>query len=504
MGTSPVANQYTTGAAKPGQKRYTAKVNKKNNYYDYVDVFRPLEWQIPALNCKDRVMLLTGSAGGGKSRCAAQKIHAFCLTYPGSQAVILRKVSTAMYNSTIAFIEKSVMGRYLAKGIVRHNKTEKKFVYENGSVISWGGMRDDSQKENWRSLGQEGGADIIWMEEANQFDETDFNEMIARLRGTAADWRQLILTTNPDSPLHWIYTRLIQGKEATTFYSSALDNTYNPEDYREGLLTLTGLDGDRLRDGKWVAAGGLVIDRWVDYLDEVSDHGGNVTNNADYIPGGGEVVWWIDDGYAGEIDQSTGNFKPGSHPRAFLLAQLRANGQMAVFAEHYAIQTTEPDHIEEVVGMCRRHGWPRPTRIIYDKAAAALGGHLKTELRSHWNIGSDKIDYNAVPVIEGNKEVNTRSAADKNGWRQIICHPRCRYLRLEMLSYKNNPKTSRPIKDFDHGPDALRIGVWDVLHGDAVESDAAGPEEVDIMDEIVENEGVLIFEDGDTSIAVLL
>jgi glutaryl-CoA dehydrogenase len=47
------------------------------------------------------------------------------------------------------------------------------------------------------------------MEEANRFTEDDFNEILARLRGTAAPWRQVMLTTNPGAPTHWIKRRLI-------------------------------------------------------------------------------------------------------------------------------------------------------------------------------------------------------------------------------------------------------------------------------------------------------
>jgi PBSX family phage terminase large subunit len=225
----------------------------------YAAPFRPLPCQIAPWQDKSSILLLTGSAGGGKSRLAAEKLHAFCQKYPGSTALVLRKARESLTNSTVAFLVNVVMANC---PFVSHVITQSQFRYSNGSVLIYAGMYDDAQRQQVRSIGQTGGIDIAWMEEATAFSEDDFNEVLARLRGTAADWRQMILTTNPDAPQHWINKRLILGSEAHVYFSSAADNTYNPADYIARLNAMSGVLGDRLARGQWVVATGAVYEDW--------------------------------------------------------------------------------------------------------------------------------------------------------------------------------------------------------------------------------------------------
>lgn len=169
--------------------------------------------------------------------------------------LMMRKQRQSMTNSTVLFMEKTVIG---ADPGVRHFPSKFRFEYENGSILAYGGMDGDEQKEQIRSIGAQGGLHICWLEEANRFTEEDFNEIMARMRGSGVDWRQIMLTTNPDAPMHWIYRRLIVHKEATTYYSRARDNTYNPSEYEGNLQKLTGVTKERLAEGRWVQAEGAV------------------------------------------------------------------------------------------------------------------------------------------------------------------------------------------------------------------------------------------------------
>jgi PBSX family phage terminase large subunit len=217
--------------------------------------YTPLNWQIAAWRDQSPVMLLTGAAGGGKSRVAAEKVHGFMLRYPGATGLVLRKAREWCTKSIVPFLETSVIGRDTN---VRKLKSETCFHYKNGGMLFWGGMKNEEQREALRSIGQEGGLDIVWIEEANAFTEADFEELLARMRGHAASWTQIILNTNPDRPTHWIYQRLIKGGQASVHYSGAKDNPYNPPQYLASLDMLTGARRDRLRDGKWTQSEGLV------------------------------------------------------------------------------------------------------------------------------------------------------------------------------------------------------------------------------------------------------
>jgi phage terminase large subunit len=219
----------------------------------------PLPWQIAPWKDKSPTLLLTGSAGGGKSRLAAEKINGYCWKYPGSCWLMLRKAREWTNNSVVPFFWNTILG---CDPRIRYNKSEGAFYYPNGSVVYSGGMLDDKQRESVRSIGGAGGLDGAWMEEATAFSRKDREEIEGRIRHTAAPWQQLILTTNPDHPRHWIYTDLIQGGMASVYYSTAKDNPHNPPAYLVRLNNLTGIMGARLRDGKWVIAEGAIYDEY--------------------------------------------------------------------------------------------------------------------------------------------------------------------------------------------------------------------------------------------------
>lgn len=347
-----------------------------------------------------------------------------------------------MTNSTLVYFERTVVG--LSDPGTKHFPSKHRFEYNNQSIVAYGGMKDEDQREQIRGIGQDGGADIILLEEANQFDESDFNELIARNRAKAAPWRQIILCTNPDAPTHWIYNRLILGGEASVYYSSADQNIYNPADYLVNLNKLTGIERKRLLEGLWVQATGLVFDTWSD----VPDGSGNVTEDAEYQEGAGPVYWFCDDGYAGEYDPATGYFKPRSHPRVFLFAQYRYDGTLCIFDELYRCKVLPEVQIEEALAK----PYASPEYCAVDKSAATLKARL---YQNGLNVRSGPGD-----VEESIKEVQRWLTADANGRRRCLVHPRCRHHRLEMASYKRDDATGKVVKDFDHGPDAKRYGIW--------------------------------------------
>jgi phage terminase large subunit len=410
---------------------------KNNPRVRVVAPFDPLGWQGAPWRDQSPVMLLTGSAGGGKSRLAAEKLHGFCLRYPGATALLIRKARVSITNSTAELLKRAVIGD---DPRIVHRPSNSRFDYANGSVLMYTGLDDEGQRQRLRSIGAEGGVDIAWLEEATEFEEDDFNAVLARLRGRAASWRQVILSCNPDAPTHWIYRRLIVGGEAHVYYSTSTDNAHNPADYQARLASLTGVEGDRLARGMWVQASGIVYDVWADP--------GNVTEDAEYIPDGGDVLWSVDDGYSGAIDQATGQYGASSHPRVFGLYQLRHDGTVCRFAESYRTQTLSEQHIADVLAL----PYPTPEYAVVDSSAAELRGRIQEQ-----GIGT----YGGThPVEEGIKVLRRFIAPDANGRRRFLVHPRCAHFRAEMASYRYDAATGKPVKQFDHGPDEARMIAW--------------------------------------------
>lgn len=227
-------------------------------------IFKPEPWQIAPWRDKSLILLLDGAAGGGKSYLAAHKMDALCRKYPGATAFMGRKTRESMTNSTLLFFQHVVLGN---DPYVKHRPHLKRFEYAHGngntSILAYGGMKDEAQRQAIRSIGLEGGLDFAWLEEAHLFSELDYEEIVARMRGTAAPWRQLMLTVNPDHYMHWINQRLILGGEATRYISGPKDNPYLPDDYFDNVLgKLTGVRYKRLALGQWVGSENAVYDTY--------------------------------------------------------------------------------------------------------------------------------------------------------------------------------------------------------------------------------------------------
>ena len=253
--------------------------------------FSPLPWQSLPLLDKNKIMLLSGSAGGGKSFLAAEKCFAFASHYPGVTVVISRKKRDDMDQSTVPLVKDTVAAVDDNSNCYYKAREDRLIVrHENGedSEILFRGMHNKSQREGTKSIGKRGSVDMWWMEEATEFDEDDFNIILRAMRGNKAGWNQIIMTTNPGSKLHWINRRMIIGEESAYYPSHATMNPYNdPEYVTVTLPSMTGVMGKRLYEGKWTDGIGTVINVWKDDHSSLTgiEPEGNVTPAADNIPG---------------------------------------------------------------------------------------------------------------------------------------------------------------------------------------------------------------------------
>jgi PBSX family phage terminase large subunit len=411
--------------------------------------YKPLDWQRDPFLDKSPVLLLTGSAGGGKSKVVAEKLHAFCKKYPNATAMMLRKTRESMTNSTVLFVERSIIGKDPS---VKHVAQKHRFEYANGSILAYGGMKDDDQREQVRGVGQEGGLDICWLEEATQFTEDDYNEISARMRGHASNWRQLILTTNPANPSHWIYKRLIQQGEAKTVYSKAADNDYNPPDYQATLNRLTGVLRDRLRDGRWVQAEGAVYPMWdasIHLLDPFE------------IPASWRRFCVVDFGY--------------TNPFVCQWWAVDNDGRLYLYREIYMTQRTVADHAPLIT---RLSGDEHITDTVCDhdaedRATLAQNGIPNSPALKDVTVGIQAVTDRLKVAGDGKPRLfMLRGALVETDPKLVTAHkPTCTLEEVDGYIWQplkeNKEAKEEPLKLNDHGMDALRYGV---MHEDGGEN----------------------------------
>ena len=389
----------------------------------YVGTYKAWQWQIPPWRDKSHTILLTGSAGGGKSRLAGEKCVGICFKYPGAMGVMLRKTRNSMTNSTVLFVERTILAGHPQ---AKHFPSKRRFEFANGSILAYGGMANEEQREQIRSIGQEGGLDFAWLEEATGFNEDDYNEVLARMRGTAVPWNQTILSTNPAHPHHWINRRMLKGGEATTYFSSAKDNPANPPSYFESLDRLTGVTRKRLRDGLWVQAEGAIYDEF--------SHGHHIR-----VVRPADIAYYtvgVDEGY--------------TNPAVALVIGHDNDGRAHIVEEFYQRRVTQETLVKVLVDLDERFD---VYAFHVDSAAAGLIASMAAA---------------GLPAFPAKKAVNdgiqlikAMLAIQDDGRPRLTVDPLCVNTISEFESYvwaedRNGNATDKPVKENDHSLDALR------------------------------------------------
>jgi PBSX family phage terminase large subunit len=215
-----------------------------------------------------REIVISGPAGTGKSRGCLEKLHRYALKYPHMRALIVRKTRASLTESGLVTFEQHVLGSHgtgsgIATDILRRNR--QSYRYPNGSEIIVGGLDRAS-----RIMSTE--FDLIFVQEATELTENDWESLLTRLRHDKMPFQQLIADCNPDHPEHWLKKRAESGRVRMLFSrhedNPALYDTAQSQwtdlgrEYIAVLDALTGVRYHRLRHGKWMQAEGAVYEEF--------------------------------------------------------------------------------------------------------------------------------------------------------------------------------------------------------------------------------------------------
>lgn len=426
--------------------------------------YRPWGSALELFRCRDPEILLSGPAGTGKSRACLEKLHAMMLATPGTRGLIVRKTATSLTSTALVTFREHVAVEALASGEVKFYggsaQEAASYQYGNGSVIVVGGMDKAT-----RIMSSE--YDAVYVQEATELTEDDWEAITTRLRHGAVSFQQLMADCNPDAPHHWLKRRCDRGATRLVYCRhednprlfDARSGTWTPEGsvYLGRLGALTGVRRERLRFGHWAAAEGLVYDTF-----DPAVHLTARFSRDSHPPQDWPRYLAIDFGF--------------TNPFACQWWTEDPDGRLYLYREIYQTRRLVEDHAAEIKRhMKTRHGpEPAPSAVICDHDAedrATLERHL---------------GYSTVParkdVSPGIEAVQLRLRAAKDGKPRLYL---CRDALLardpaldaakrpcstneEITEYIWDPSSppslagqprEAPLKRNDHGMDAMRYLV---------------------------------------------
>ncbi|MCK9570900.1 PBSX family phage terminase large subunit [Candidatus Pacearchaeota archaeon] len=193
----------------------------------------------PFLFNSSRYLVFYGSAGSGKSVFITQKLLYRMLSEQGHnhKFLVVRKVGKTIRESVFAEIKNTINAWGLAK-LFKINKTDMTITAMNGNVMMFAGL-DDVEK-----LKSISGVTGIWIEEASEVDQADLQQLDLRLRGKTHWYKQIIISFNPVSILHWLKTVFFDQppKNCRTLKTTYKDNRFLDQEYINVLLALKDKD----------------------------------------------------------------------------------------------------------------------------------------------------------------------------------------------------------------------------------------------------------------------
>lgn len=217
----------------------------KNNIAEALDLaawYRDLRARtndafFPLLGDHHRYLVLMGGGGSGKSIFAGQKVLERVTSEPGHRWLVVRKVGRTIRQSCFNQLVNQI-AEYYPGMRVKINRTDMVISLPNGSEILFSGLDDVEKLKSIYNITGE------WIEEASELTESDFNQLDIRLRGETKYYKQIILSFNPISIVHWLKKRFFDkpDERVRTHRSTYKDNRFLDEENIRVLESFKDID----------------------------------------------------------------------------------------------------------------------------------------------------------------------------------------------------------------------------------------------------------------------
>ena len=194
---------------------------------------------LPYLDNTDRYLIFYGGAGSGKSVFVAQRYIYKILKEKNLNLLVVRAVANTNRDSTFALF-KQVISNWNLDNFFKINESDLRIkCILNSNEILFKGL-DNTEKLKSITFAN-GELTDIWIEEASETLEEDFNQLDVRLRGGDTK-KQIVLSFNPIDVNHWIKRNLIDTKRATVLKTTYKNNKFLDKEYKELLESYKNTD----------------------------------------------------------------------------------------------------------------------------------------------------------------------------------------------------------------------------------------------------------------------
>ena len=379
---------------------------------------------------RKRYIVMKGSAGSGKSVDAAQNYLLRLMQDKGRNLVCIRKSDITNRDSTYAELAGAAYRMFGEQADQYWNIKQSPLSLTcraNGNQIIFRGVNDEKQREKLKSITfQRGKLTDVWIEEATEITQADFEIIDDRLRGElpAGQFYQIRMTFNPVNKNHWIKKVFfdIPDPNVLTHHSTYLDNRFIDAAYHARMERRKEVDPEGYQIyglGNWGEIGGLILHNWT--VEEISQD----PNDYDDIA----------------IGQDFGF----NHANALLLLGIK-DDNIYILQEIYVFEK----ETAEIIPLAIRYGFPKNKPMWCDSA--------EPDRIKAWK----KAGFRAKAVT---KEHTTEKKYQTAQIRMIYVHPSCTNTikELQQWKWKKDERTGEyldePVPFQDDAMAALRYGV---------------------------------------------
>ena len=391
---------------------------------------------------KKRYIVMKGSAGSGKSVDTANNYILRLMKDKGRNLVCIRKADITNRDSTYAELTGAIYKMFGDKADKYWGIKQSPLQLTckaNGNQIIFRGVNDEKQREKLKSITfQKGKLTDVWIEEATEITQADFEIIDDRLRGELPEGQfyQIRMTFNPVNKNHWIKKVFfdIPDDNVMTHHSTYLDNRFIDDAYKARMERRKIVDPEGYQIyglGEWGEIGGLILHNW-----EVKDISLNLNDYDDIA-----------------IGQDFGF----NHANAILILGIK-DDNIYILNEVYVFEK----ETAEIIPLAIEAGIPMNKEMWCDSAEP---DRIKT-----WkNAG-----FRAKCVDKGGSQGSVKAQIDwlkgivkkdKTIKRMIYVHPQCvnTIKELQQWKWKKDERTGEyldePVAFQDDAMAALRYGI---------------------------------------------